>query len=287
MPYHSGMDTRVRGFSGWWFAVLAFLAAIPAFGAGDDRGIAVPVVAEWLIGGWTGDRWVGAEEIASAATDGLGYGIYGFDSRIGTGVGSAAIPVEGPGEYFDVPISGMPEEPVDSLDEASGGHALAVGAGWNALPRLPKRQSGGFEPYEREVGRILKENGMPSAKAVIRRIVRADLDGDGTEEVIVCAGTADARIPQFRKNTYSMVLFRCLVRGKVETTVIHQEYFRKDVEGEANSPSAWDIPFVLDLNGDGIMEVILSGRYYEGAWYEIHEFRDGVLKRVVTEGVGA
>ncbi len=275
------------GFFAGYVAFLVLLAGLPCFGAGADRATVVPVVAEWLIGGWMSGRWARAEEIAPHVAGRMSYGIYGFDSRIGSGTGGAARQVEGPGMYYEVPVSGMPDAPIDTLDEKSGGKALAVGGGWDALPRLPKRQSGGLAPYEREVERILKENGMAGVKAVIRRVVRADLDGDGTEEVVISAGNADALVPRFEKNTYSLVLFRRLMRGKVETAVLHQEFHRKDSEGEANSPSAWDIPFVLDLNGDGVMEVILYGRYYEGAWYEIHEFSDGTLRMVLSEGVGA
>jgi len=121
----------------------------------------------------------------------------------------------------------------------------------------------------------------------LKQVVRADLDGDGAEEVIVVATNADATIPEFKENTYSLVLFRRLIAGKVVTTPLYQHYYHENISGQADSPSGYMVTHIVDIDGDGKMEVLLNGRYYEGIWYEIYKLETDGLKKVLSAGIGS
>ena len=44
---------------------------------------------------------------------------------------------------------------------------------------------------------------------------------------------------------------------------------------------------VLDLNGDGRMEIVTYGRYYEGDWFDVFDLEGLAAKKVLTAGCGA
>jgi hypothetical protein len=62
--------------------------------------------------------------------------------------------------------------------------------------------------------------------------------------------------------SYSVVLLRRVVAGKVQTQLVAGEIYPRG--GTANAPNLYDIAAVLDLNGDGRLEVVMHPLYYEG-----------------------
>jgi hypothetical protein len=259
----------------FWFCCFLPVAR-PVWSAGSDDK-AVPVVADLLLGGWLNGSWVDADTIASHVPAGKLYHAYGFDGPLFDLTGEAPKHESEGCEYWDISFG-------DGI--TAGESMLAVGSTTPGMPRRPRLQTGGLKPYEELVASYLKKNKI-SADPEIRQLVRVDLDGDGSEEVFVVAGNADASIPVFVKDTYSLVLFRRIVDGKVVTSVLREHYYDEDIEGEADSPNAYTFVFAVDINGDGVLEILLKGRYYEGFWYEIHEFKNGELKKVLSDGLGA
>ena len=90
--------------------------------------------------------------------------------------------------------------------------------------------------------------------------------------------------PNAGAGDYSLVFLRKEVEGKVVTSIITGEFY--PVPKKFNAPSAYLIIGVLDLNGDGILEVVLSGRYYEGDWVDAYRV-DGVrTTKLLSMGCG-
>lgn len=269
-----------RNFSRF-FVLFLMLLIIGAGKAAEpvsyEKSEIIPVYAEFLLGGRLNGEWVDAETIAGKITASQTWKTFAFDRQLADRQGGMPCREQGPGEYWDIsfPVAGEGDEVV-----------LRVACDKASMPRKPRLQSGGLETYEKIVAEYLKKNGITSAPK-LRQVIRVDLDGDGTEEVFIVADNVDATVPVTVANTYSLVLFRCLKNGKVETTALRENYNHEDIEGMADSPNSYKISFFADVDGDGAMETIIYGRYYEGFWYEIHEFSGGVLKKVFSEGLGA
>lgn len=83
--------------------------------------------------------------------------------------------------------------------------------------------------------------------------------------------------------SYSIVLLRRVVGGKVETDLIAGDFYVKDKSSPAY---LYEIPGVLDLNGDGKVEVIVHSHYYEGSETTIYDCSSGKCNAVLSVGCG-
>ena len=105
----------------------------------------------------------------------------------------------------------------------------------------------------------------------IASVLRIDLDGDREDEVLISATnyfSKDNRVlMRSPAGSYSMVLLRRVVAGKMETQLVEGEFHPKAYLRTGDSfdaPNAYKVIATLDLDGDGKMEVIVASNYYEG-----------------------
>jgi len=91
--------------------------------------------------------------------------------------------------------------------------------------------------------------------------------------------------PDARAGDYSLVFLRKVVQGQVVTKIIAGEFYPQ--AKKFNAPSAYRIIGVLDLNGDGVLEIVLSGRYYEGDWVEAHRVHGVKITKLFNMGCGS
>jgi hypothetical protein len=170
---------------------------------------------------------------------------------------------------------------------------IAVGGDWNALPRVPKVESNSSPVYRAAVADHLRRKGIRRPQINIVKVLRVDLDGDGTEELLINATRAKlwesgSLANDSNPGDYSVVLLRRVVKGKVQTIVLDGEYHPKPRNAETEGPpNVYEISAVLDLNGDGRMEVIVRGSYYEGDWKTVYAFHGNRVENIFGCGCGA
>jgi hypothetical protein len=190
------------------------------------------------------------------------------DAKGGKPERSAEVPCE---ETLAVSLSPKPEKGV-----------IAIAAPWNALPRKPKVIDPTEKVYVDAVRDFLKTKGLDHAKVIIDNILNIDLDGDGEQEVLISATnylSKEGRIPmRSPAGSYSMVLLRRVAAGKVETQLVDGEFHSKAYprkgpdDASFDAPSAYKVIAVLDLDGDGKMEVVVGSNYYEGEEITIYRY---------------
>lgn len=122
-------------------------------------------------------------------------------------------------------------------------------------------------------------------KARITKLISADLDGDGTREVIIEASSRDDVHTEHMEGSiegdYSLVMIRYVRRGKAATQIIGFEH-----------PKPYSMMYretlraVADFDGDGNMEIVESSDYYEGGGSALYRFSRGRLTRLVSAGAG-
>lgn len=228
-----------------------------------------------LLGGKLGDRWLEPKEMAGLLGGGEKYRLYSMTRFIGTATGSKPERIRDPG----LPdfIVHMTPSPVPQKE------IIAIGGQWNALPRVPRLASTGQQIYKEAVADFLRKKGIKDPEVKITQVIRIDLEGDGVEEVLVTADTFDKQLTRNlqKKGSYSLVLLRKVIQGKVETLVIEEDYFPST--RKHGVPHRYWVGAVLDVDGDGVMEIVTHALDYEGVGTSVHRVEgDKVIKVLVT-----
>ena len=261
------------------------LAAVCADAAEAEKPAVCAVLGgDILLGGAVDGRWAADEDVAPHLRGGEEYQLFTLTKRIGQATVSK--PKQGVEEEDPCPWTFRAEiTPMPEVEE----EFVAVNATWDPLPRAPKLESTDQKVYQDLVRDVLQMHRIAKPKVNITRVVRIDLEGDGTDEVLITA-TNDRpnRIMAFdpQEGDYSLVLLRKIVGADVKTVIVAGEFFPQEGdEGEA-TPNILTIPAVLDANGDGVMEIFVAWKYHEGNGMDAFEVKGIDVKRIFGSGWG-
>ena len=217
----------------------------------------VEVDTGYFFGATDNGKWIKAEKAAKAVGAETTYRVYGLTASLGETKGGKPAALEDVCmETMSVSLSSKPEKGV-----------IALAAPWNALPRKARIADPTQQVYINAVRDFLKARGIKEPQVKIKGILRVDLDGDGEDEVLLSAtnylSAEDEEVPASSpKGSYSIVLLRRVVAGKLKTQVVAGEIHAN--AKNFNAPNWYDVSAVLDLDGDGKLEVVVHSHYYEG-----------------------
>ena len=266
--------------------VAALLMCAGASPATDLHPI-VEIESGFLFGAISDGKWIKADETAKLIGDETTYRVYGLTQALGDAKAGKPKPEGAPcDETLTVSLSPKTEKGV-----------IAIAAPWNALPRKPQVTDPTQKTYVDAVRDFLKTKGIEQPEVKIDNILRVDLDGDDEEEVLISATNyfrKDESVPmRSPAASYSMVLLRRVVAGKVETQLIVGEFYpkaypkAKQEEGRFDAPDAYKVIATLDLDGDGKMEVVIHSYYYEGGETTIYRCDPKKAEALLSVACGA
>ncbi len=238
----------------------------------------------YLLGASKGGRWVKAKIARQWLRGGEKYTLYDANRVVGTATGGKADLQGAPCEetYF-VPMKGAATKRVSSI-------ALSNSA---SRPLRPVSELSASQPvYRAEVMKWLRAHGLKNPSVNIVKIWRADLDGDGTNEVLISAvrhqgkaGPVGNMSPNATAGDYSVLLLRRVTKKGVQTVAMDSQIYPQAKTFSA--PTIHELMSLLDLNGDGRLEIVVRGRYYEGDWTSVYEYLNGAAREVIGAGCGA
>jgi hypothetical protein len=249
---------------------------------GPDQQLNVIMLGPSFAGWWDGDdrTWVDADPVTP-----------GIPLAQGTQLQVASLDGQQPSVVAGNPVRDC--EPLGtwtaSLEPVidSAADTVAVEATWPLLPRPVTVLSPTIPEYERAVVDHLGRRGLSDVPVAVDQVIRADLDGDGLDEVVVAAHHPDAvNGVGAPAGSFSVVLLRRVVDGGVDTIALF-----KDLHPVADT----DLPTMLfgtvsaiaDLNGDDVMEIAIRWRSFEGSGIDVYETATDAPNRVLTTSCGS
>lgn len=263
-----------------WFVPLFGLLATLNFTVARAADICpiVEVETEFVIGAYSGGKWLPSDKAAKAIKPGTNYKVYSLTGEVGTSKGGKPVANQDVcPDVFTVELTPKPDK-----------GAIAVAVPWNPMPRTPKIADPTQPVYIQAAHDFLVSHGIKDPKVKITKIVRIDLDGDGEDEVLLSATnyfTKDGVPSDSPAGSYSFVLLRRVVNGKVITQMVAGEFHPSGKK--FNAPMKFEIEGVLDLDGDGKMEVLIQGNYYEGGGTTIYRCTPSKVEEVLSVACGA
>lgn len=251
----------------------AEVSVVPVVAVGGQDGM------HCLMGGIERGRFVDPATAAKRLRGGERYTLIGLTGRGGQATGTRPEPLDGACE--DTP--GVALSPLP----AAGFPLVAVGS--EAAARLEMLSE--TQPVYREaMAELLRQQGIAKPDVRLTQVIRTDFEGDGGDEVILTA-TRHAGEPDdsmsAAEGDYSLIAVRRLVGGQVQTEVIAADIRATPAAAqEAGPPMTYAVIGVVDLNGGGVADLVISERYYEGASFRAFHLSQGRFTPVLECGCG-
>lgn len=239
-----------------------------------------------LLGGWSSNQWTKGEKLAIRPSS---YTLYNLAGKAGTVQGGLKSSYGVPCEY----TYGVNVKPVPNRSD----WWMALSAPWNARPRAVTVLPNASVVYGGIVRDLLIRQGLKNPIVKLERVVRVDLDGDKSDEIIIAAnhfakGQGIYPPAEGQAGDYGLLLVRKLIAGKVQTLVLGMDVLLKattesDIEqGIQNNPDRFELVNVLDLNGDGKMEIVIFNAIYEDSAVSALEWDGKKFQQRLISGCG-
>ena len=242
----------------------------------------------WLMGGSVDGRWVDQDGIAPKIQGGESYMVpnaKGATTKHSGGKPSSIDPNGGPcNENRSVDLSPSVNFAANDPDEK-----IALVTTWNPRPRRATELAASNPTYQSVIAELLRAKGILKPEVKITRVLRVDLEGDKQDEVIINATRhgffeGNGINPNSSAGDYSLILVRKIVAGKLQNILLEGEFYPKDTE--FNAPNIKIFRDVLDLNGDGRLEIVFSSNYYEGNYTGVYDWQGTKFEEVIGYGCG-
>lgn len=254
--------------------------AAPVF-AGSDLGA-------WLyIGRWSGSAWEGSFDDAGEAV------VPEIASNGAVTISNArSTPSEGESgalaeSCFDgrsgpviTPNAGAPDTP------GFGYNAIATTAEWNLRPRQVADVDADIQAYADAGVAAFASDDVETQAGEVDQIVVADIDGDGDTEALVVFGDESESEGDTIDPGFSGLLLIDTDSG--EATTIAKSFIPLSLpDGETPLFENYRVLDVADLNGDGLMEIVVHTWYYEGAGVDVYTYDGASVTDVLSSGCGS
>jgi len=257
-------------------------AAAPA---ADDVRVVVGLAGDdgygFVLGGYRGDLILQQGAAAGALGGGEQFQRYSLRGLVGTARCTKVVPDElVPGQ----PIARLSLSPAGTGDKEP---SVAVHGGSGSVqPRPTFIQSTEQPVYRKAMADFLATKQVTAPAAlVLDQVLRVDLDGDGTMEVLVAA-TSRHQTGMAQAGDLTAILLRRVAGHGVPTGLVDGEFW-PHAGGMMTGMFATRVNAIVDLDGDGTMEIVTEYRAYESYTVKVFRLVDEAIEQLFIAGTGA
>jgi FG-GAP repeat protein len=238
----------------------------------------IDVKQGYLLGASTRGRWLSAEHSAKLLKPGKTFRVFSLNEELGNAKNGELHVGEICPKILSVPLTPEYENGV-----------VAVEASWNPLPRSARTGDHTERIYMDAVRTFLIGAGIKDPQVKITQVLFVDLYGDGKDEALISATNYFAkngeRPDHAVPGSYSVVLLRSMLAGKARMQLVVGEVYPK-AKLDAPPPNWYQVSAILDLDGDGKMDVLVNSEYYEGGDSTIYRCSPAKVEKLLSVGCG-
>lgn len=139
---------------------------------------------------------------------------------------------------------------------------LGVLDGWTITKRAVTGLSADGEFYQQAVLDWLTAEGISDPQLGVLHVFRVDIEGDGVDEIFISASHLDESQHTTKAGDYSVVLMRRVAGNDAVTVPIVGDVYHSQ-ELEITYPITYSLINFIDLNQDGVLEVIVDTQKWE------------------------
>lgn len=164
---------------------------------------------------------------------------------------------------------------------------VAVLDGWNIAKHDVTDLSADGQFYQQVVIDWLIDQGVTAPRVGDGdfHVFRLDLEGDGTDEIFISETHLDESGLTTKAGDYSIVLM-LKVEGNEDKTVLIAGDLYRGPEIVPTLPQTYSIANFIDLNQDGVLEVVVDIRRWEGFGASVYQVDGQTVTQVLQGGCG-
>jgi len=206
----------------------------------------------FLLGGVQAGKWLTPGQAASLIRGTTEYDIHtsSLDMFQVLGYAPESTPIR-PGQYT-----------IGSDSTRADFGMLGVAHGWSVRKGQALELSPENETYRKLVLDWLLQAGVGDPQLGPLHIFRVDLEGDGADEIFISASHLDNSQHTTRSGDYSIVLMRKVAGNEAITVPLIADIYRSS-EAEITYPNTYLLSNFIDLDQDGVLEVVVDYHQWE------------------------
>lgn len=232
--------------------------------------------SQCLIGGVKHQKWLTVSQLKPFDNYPKNYNVYSTNANVSN-------MSSGKPEALGYPCEG--EYRLKSTNQKSGFFTAIAKASWQPLPASLVKLNSENTTYKKVVNDLLKKSGIAKPVVQIKQVLKTDVQSDGVDDVFIVASYFSEaatkkqleEIPSYAKSgDYSIVIYRQVINEKVQNDIIVSDIHAQVTYSEQQpppNPKEFAINSILDLNGDGVMEVTIDAEMHEGQWSTVYELQ--------------
>jgi len=170
---------------------------------------------------------------------------------------------------------------VETDAQVDEGGFTGVIDGWSTTKREVTELSDDGVFYQEAVSDWLKTQGMTSPQPGTLQVFRTDLDGDGVNEIFISATHLDESQHMTYPGDYSVVLMRKVNENEAVTIPLVADVYTETNNG-MTYPRTYSVANFIDLNQDGIMEVVLDIQKWEGFGASVYQINGQIVNQALS-----
>lgn len=147
---------------------------------------------------------------------------------------------------------------------------LGVLDGWTITKRTVTELSADGQFYQQAVLDWLTAEGVSAPQPGVLHVFRVDIEGDRVDEIFISASHLDESQHTTKAGDYSVVLMRKVVGNDAVTVPIVGDVYHSQ-ELEITYPTTYSLINFIDLNQDGVLEVIVDTQKWENISARIYQ----------------